>query len=355
MIQPTRGPSPQHNPILPNIRLLVLAAGALTTAVACDPGPEPAATCRSQQGLTASNAITVNGIGINGLQLNGLHLNGTKLQGANLNALTLNRLALNGATLQGHRLQGAKLQGESLNDALAVQGVVVDTDLEHRLTGGMPAAGEQLIAVSVAGWELPLTIAGEEERDGLRHLRVALADGTNPCGSPDAEGLIVPGVWNLETGARQDAMQVGDRELRYTFSCAQGVIAKCVAWGYDPNVQGTDVHQTCTRLARADYCGDGVATTENGTEIDVYDGLGILEPDGGKDFEAGWGPDGAVCVSHPRYLDVVEGEGPVYPKCWDALPRCEDLASAEEHGALLVNASIMQQRLWCSEPDLAAR
>lgn len=131
-----------------------------------------------------------------------------------------------------------------------------------------------------------------------------------------------------------------------------GVIAKCVAWGYEPWEHGPDLHQACTRLARADYCGDGVPHTENGTLIDVYDPRGILEPEGDMDFEAGWGPDGAVCVSHPRYLDVVAGKDAVYPACWGELPTCHSAEEAEEHGATILNASTQKERLWCDESDL---
>ena len=34
-------------------------------------------------------------------------------------------------------------------------------------------------------------------------------------------------------------------------------------------------HQACTRLVRADYCGNGVYHTATGTSIDVYDSLNI--------------------------------------------------------------------------------
>jgi len=52
------------------------------------------------------------------------------------------------------------------------------------------------------------------------------------------------------------------------------VIAKCYRWGYRPWVTGygdlATMHWTCTRLARADYCGDGVPHTRNGTTINVW-------------------------------------------------------------------------------------
>ena len=71
------------------------------------------------------------------------------------------------------------------------------------------------------------------------------------------------------------------------------------------------LHWTCTRLARADYCGIGVPTTRNGTTINVWDSLpapgpiqrhGGLLPPVGMVFEAGWNTGGAVCLSHTRWL-----------------------------------------------------
>jgi hypothetical protein len=60
-------------------------------------------------------------------------------------------------------------------------------------------------------------------------------------------------------------------------------------------------------MFRADYCGDGVAATRDGTLIDMYDGLGVQAEEGRRDlrFEAGWGKDGAVCVARPRVPENV--------------------------------------------------
>lgn len=69
------------------------------------------------------------------------------------------------------------------------------------------------------------------------------------------------------------------------------------------------MHWTCTRLARADYCGNGVSHTRDGTLINVWDNLpapGPIQGHGhtpfGMVFEAGWDTGGAVCLSHERWL-----------------------------------------------------
>ncbi len=98
---------------------------------------------------------------------------------------------------------------------------------------------------------------------------------------------------------------------RVVFSSGCGllsVLAKCVRWGYKPwkTVQGRslrDFHQACTRMVRADYCGTGVAHTQEGTQIDVYDQLGIQKRvnNSGMTFEAAWNPNGAVAINRTRF------------------------------------------------------
>jgi hypothetical protein len=130
------------------------------------------------------------------------------------------------------------------------------------------------------------------------------ADGSwqNLC-QPDSEGMVqaipLSGRWN-QTGDRIDDDSI-------TFACTNGALAKCVRWGYKPwkTVNGEslqDYHQACTRMVRADYCGDGISHTQNGIPIDVYDRLGIRRrtPDSSMTFEAAWGVDGAVQLKRTR-------------------------------------------------------
>jgi hypothetical protein len=133
----------------------------------------------------------------------------------------------------------------------------------------------------------------------------------NPCiatarvASPRA--LAVNGVWDA-AGAHQDVPQ------KFTFACENGAIAKCVDWGYKPWAAKDgrsleDLHQACTRMARADYCGNGRSHTREDTVIDMYDSLGILKPATEDSpvwkralasFEASWTPEGASCLMHTR-------------------------------------------------------
>jgi hypothetical protein len=55
-------------------------------------------------------------------------------------------------------------------------------------------------------------------------------------------------------------------------------------------------------MIRADYCGDGQPHTQDGTEIDVADGIGLeSRVSASYGFEAEWDPFGAPCISQLRY------------------------------------------------------
>jgi hypothetical protein len=96
-------------------------------------------------------------------------------------------------------------------------------------------------------------------------------------------------------------------------TCTGGAEGKCVRFGYKPwgsAPDGTSLepyYQTCVRLVRADYCGDGVGHTRTGTPIDLFDQIGIQKDETapGISLEAVFDPKGAVCVAHPRLPDIV--------------------------------------------------
>lgn len=220
-------------------------------------------------------------IAVNGVQLNGVQING--IQG--------NRIALNGADLVGVRVAGE------------------------------PVVGAFVTAVMRDGSSIALTIASGA--DGLFELT---RDGLNVC--PNGEkGMFVPGIWD-ERAARHDS------ETLSTFACQSGAIGKCVLWGYDPARVGAAMHQACTRMVRADYCGDGISSTRDGTKIDVFDTGGVQSSanDPTFAFEAGWNENGATCVSRTRI-------GGVVPSCFRDLPTCNSAEEAASRGASLMNAS----------------
>jgi hypothetical protein len=208
-------------------------------------------------------------------------------------------LQLKGGALEaspaGAKVTGLVLQGSS-SDGKPVEVAICDAEPSPR--------SPEVILYHIEAWN---PVAQEWE---------------NPCvalDAPSPKALAVSGVWD-STGARKNSAD------RFTFACENGAIAKCVDWGYKPwESRGgkslTDVHQACTRMARADYCGNGRSHTYRDNPIDMYDPFGVLERvrEGAADwdpalsFEAAWGPDGAICLEHTRdgrALETVLAECP---------------------------------------------
>jgi hypothetical protein len=138
-------------------------------------------------------------------------------------------------------------------------------------------------------------------------------------------------------------------------------MGKCVRFGYhpwqtrnlpqpvshhdgEPVPSQLDLFNTCIRMVRADYGGDGTGTTRNGMLIDLYDDYGIQAPDFDHrmTFEAGWTQDGAVCVSHPRVKENIS-LGEIAAR-WRRLAGRTGASCTEETarslGALLFNRSM---------------
>jgi hypothetical protein len=84
-----------------------------------------------------------------------------------------------------------------------------------------------------------------------------------------------------------------------------------------------NVHQACTRAARADYCGDGVSHTNPDTPIIIWDqliapqirglpatlNLPTCAPYLPDPFEDAWSTRGAICTTHWRWTNLVGNDG----------------------------------------------
>src|SRR5215472_7360430 len=123
----------------------------------------------------------------------------------------------------------------------------------------------------------------------------------NACqADPDGRRLGFPLAGSFTGDGRYVA--AADRLL---ITCTAGAEGKCVRFGYKPWRQAADgsslapYYRTCVRMVRADYCGNGIGHTRDGTPIYPFDHIGIRrdEPVRGMTFEAAWGEDGAICVS----------------------------------------------------------
>jgi ADYC domain len=103
-----------------------------------------------------------------------------------------------------------------------------------------------------------------------------------------------------------------------------------------------DLHQACTRMLRADYCGDGTPHTRDGTPVEIYDTVGIQLPEAGSklSFEAAWRADGAVCkvrIPEITTLDALVQSCPARLRS-NVGPDCTE-EHARELGALVMNRS----------------
>jgi hypothetical protein len=186
------------------------------------------------------------------------------------------------------------------------------------------------------------------------------AEWRDPCRGLGA--LPLAGVWR-RTGTHELDPQ------RITFACADGTAYKCVKWGYvpgaDPSSVGWRAHQACTRMARADYCGNGTSHTREGTGIWIYDNLGIARrpstspsefkgldryppPPDQPTFEAAWpiGDGPAGCLGRLRWqtlpLHGACAEATTLPHPRDAVGAyCDDLGADDSDGAapMLFNSS----------------
>lgn len=246
------------------------------------------------------------------------------------NFVSLGR-SMQGRSMQGRSMQGRSMQGMSIDgwsvqairigcsyvDKLALQGTVLTGELDGRPIRGLDFIGAEVIEMDWDGNYATSTLSAIEtdpkdaSGETLLYALTYIDDtGTtqNSC-IPDREGVAkaipVSGSWD-ESGAHIASDTV------FTFSCTKGVIAKCVRWGYKPfkSVNGkslADYHQACTRMARADYCGDGVTHTQDDTLIDIYDDLRIQVKSSALTlplliFDAAWTTEGAYCMTKDRWL-----------------------------------------------------
>jgi hypothetical protein len=187
------------------------------------------------------------------------------------------------------------------------------------------------------------------------------------CPDERPGAMVIPGSFGVApTAIGAPVASNGDydpTEGKFTFSCRNGVAAKCIDWGYRPWPDGTDMvpyFQACTRMARADYCGIGHSRTVEGTLINFQDlhipQITSLGPPPAEFVpEAVWGfgrgtrgKPAAICLSRTRWSTIPLGARSL---CADLMPDpretgapqfCEDtpLDTWIQAGALFINSSL---------------
>ena len=266
---------------------LLLAFSTASLSLACAPAgggaeDEQEEVSVAQSALAAANASYMNGTQVNGTFHNGVRHNGVRHNGVRHN---------------GVRHNGVGLEGEREDNGVTVSGTgYAGVDLEGELGD---STVETVHIESVSDSDVP----------GMNTYELTFG-GVNICGSSGARALILPGRWDFEAASYiEDA-------TKFTIACRGAAIAKCTEWGYESwggwtenngsatqLVAGRHFQEACTRMVRADYCGDGVSHTENGTAIEVYDTAGFQTetPGNTMPLEAEWSASGASCVKHVRW------------------------------------------------------
>ncbi len=254
---------------------------------------------------------------------------GPTTQGRSLQGRSLQGRSLQGRSLQGRSLQGTQpavaivqqllVKGVSVSD-VRLQGTTLVGTLNGKTLSGGDFIGATVMQEDVDGSLFAATITNvqPDPQDPSCEVLLYTLTATDPA-TGKSEDLCEPDPWGQRyatpvygswdsTGAHIPSTS------RFVFACTSGVIAKCIRWGYRPwkSVNGrslADYHQACTRMARADYCGDGTSHTEDGTLIDMYDDLKIqkkspLELRSPLVFDAAWTPRGARCIAKDRWLNL---------------------------------------------------
>src|SRR5262249_33047459 len=113
------------------------------------------------------------------------------------------------------------------------------------------------------------------------------------------QAIPLAGRWDGSQGTSTGGSWIDDPSS-ITLASTGYALAKCTLLGYRPWAGLRDHHETCTRLLRADYCGDGTSYTLDGRPIDLYDAIGIQSDTESWSFEAEWDAGGARCLSQQR-------------------------------------------------------
>lgn len=240
---------------------------------------------------TCGQQLTTRRRGVNGRALQGMGMTAATVTRITKGCSEISDLRLEGTTLIGNRAGGIELRGKDFIGATVTQ-----TDVNGS-TSLAVIAGVEADSRDPSGETFLYSLRGQDPTSAemkMIDLCAADADGLQ-------RAIPLSGKWDA-TGAHIASTDI-------TFGCTSAAVGKCVRMGYRPwqSRNGTslaDFHQSCTRMVRFDYCGDGVSHTQDGTEIDAYDRLSINARDNNilSLFDGAWTPNGAYCIERQRWL-----------------------------------------------------
>lgn len=226
------------------------------------------------------------------------------------------------------------------------------TTSEGRRLGSEDLVGAVMEIRGLDGELLSARLDGVEpaaEDSAVLLHRFSVLDGASgewkPMCEADANGrragFPVAGRWDAKGRYVKD-------QGSWFLACTSGSQGKCVLWGYNPfrrSPGGADLapfYQACQHMVRADYDGRGTAYTRNGTFIQMSDIAGVNPGAEDEDvawrFEAGWAPDGAVCVARTRWENLLPTSVLLESTPRLAATPCDEV-EARRRGALLFNRS----------------
>ena len=316
----------------------------------------PAHATQLENGRYVNSAFE-NGRYVNGRYVNGRYVNSAFPNGGSVGGASVSGMQKDGAPVSYVRTDGSELVGytwdagawterrgawfaraqlsASLLEPLSSQidAITLRIDTVAEVSGGLYPSGARRPNYFVYGVSAQLF----DERN--------LATWEPVCGISAETGapnmaIALRGAWSYDEGALYGGAKISDSNDALTFACTNAALGKCAgnfryspwetSWVESCDASGTcrwtrrdlnDVHQACTRMVRADYCGDGTSHTVTGTPIDVFDDLGMndssvdgrhntpgpihYDPRFGPDweFEAAWSPRGSTTASCTRLRD----------------------------------------------------
>lgn len=252
-------------------------------------------------------------------------------------------LAIGGALTGAPPSFEALAQTQATVSSISVEG----TEIVVRLSDSRILRSKDLV-----GATLDVRFEGEPAKVRIAAVEPDPDDKSRTVWLHTMEGRQPDGSWTNLCSAGPDGRRQGfplQGAAGLEFTCSAGALGKCVRFGYRPWANGPDgtslapQHAACVRMVRGDYGGANEPWTKNGMRIDLYDDRGVQKPDNAPQdtFEAGWAPDGAVCVHHVRVKENVtlaELEAR-YPKLAGRTGAVCTEEFARAHGAILYNRS----------------
>ncbi|MDC0711181.1 ADYC domain-containing protein [Stigmatella sp. ncwal1] len=288
-------------------RHVVAAALGMWVTVGCGTeGVEdtaPATVGGVVAGLAAANGPTLNGRNVNGRNVNGPWMNqmlvSVRYEGAVREGmgLPMKALWLEGSALHGVG-RGEELSGQDLVKLHLVGNLEDGSTLPLRIDGVTQGSG-----VDQDVWSYDVSF--QDTKTGAWHPICTTADGAA------LKAIPLEGTWNYKQGVEGGGSKIHDNTV-FTFACDGAALAKCVRFGYKPwqSVEGVSLeehHQACTRLIRADFCGDGTSYTQDGNWVNLYDTQSVQTDSEPWVAEAEWTSQGASCfTSHTRATEPVQ-------------------------------------------------